>query len=639
MRKLVVVMFILSMSQVFLGQTLFSVGETDVSIKEFKNMYEKNVQDRSELYTKESLETYLNLYMAYKLKLAEAKELGLYDNADIQQEIKRYQEDLIRSTFDGAIMDELLNEAYVRLKESVCVRHILIRVRSNAGASAVDAAYQNALTARNQIMRGNDFAATAKLHSDDIETKFDGGYIGCFTALQLSVYELESAAYNLSVGEVSMPVRTRLGYHILKLDDRKPASSEIEVAHVFTRANEFMEDSINAKARINIYKAYNALQGSEKFESVVSEFSEDNATKNNNGNLGWIGIGTYDSDFEDAIFKIKQVGDVTEPIKTSVGWHIFKLLDAKEIAPLAEMEIELRDKIKNDERYEKARAEYGETLKKKYGYEQDEEALTDFTKEVAPGISIDGWQTPSSFDYGRKLFSLGNNIYTASQLVNYVRSQHGIGRYLSFKRYYNNFEADKMMEYHKQELINGDDEMELLLNEYRDGIVLFNLMEQNIWKKEENLETEAKLHYERNRASYSTPNVVEVEVYECSDSRTAKKVRKLLSKNASSAAIKALNVKTPNSVELGTEYFTREEAKIGSKDLWRIGTMASKNSKGKNYFYKSIQMKPGVQKTYDEVSTEVIQDYRANIEKNWVENLKLKFPVQLNEAVLNSLVK
>ncbi len=621
------------------AQTLFTVNGDDVSVAEFKRMYEKNSQDKSEMYKKESLNKYLDLYIAYKLKLNEAKELGMYEDPKIRAEIRRYQEDLVRSTFDKAIMNDLLAEAYERSKEMVCVSHIQINVRRSASKATEEAAYQEAIKVRNLISQGMDFASAAKRHSNDMETKFDGGTIGCFTALQLSLYDLESAAYELQKGQISMPVRTRLGYHILKLDDRKKVSGEVQAAHIFARANEHLADSTNAKARDRIYKAYNELNNGSKWSAVVREFSEDKRTKADNGEIGWFGVGTYDADFENPIFNIRKVGDYTKPVKTSVGYHIFKLLDREALPSFKDMEPDLRQRIMNDERYEAARKNYGESLKNKYGYKRENETITDFIKEVASGISISGWQVPTSFDLSRKMFSLGKTVYTAADLVNYVRQQHAKGRFLSFTRYYNNFESEKMMDYHRKQLLSEDENMQYLMDEYRDGIVLFNLMEKRIWSNEEKIDKDARTYFERHKEDYVLPPTVETKAYSCKDSKTARKVKKMLSKNSGDAAIKALNLKSEGAVSIETVYLERGETNIGSKDLWRLGAIASKTVDGRTTWFKSIKLKPGKSRTYDEVESEVKQEYRKNLESNWIDNLKQKFEVKVNEEVFNSLIR
>ncbi|MBX2845318.1 MAG: peptidylprolyl isomerase [Saprospiraceae bacterium] len=622
------------------AQTLVTIDNEEISVSEFKRMYEKNLQDKSSAYQANSVNEYFDLFVDYKLKLKEAEVQQLAEQPKVKDEIELYEEQLIKSTFDKAIMNDLLEEAYERSKEEICVSHILINVRNNPSPEDTLLAYNDALEIRNMLLQGADFASLAQRKSRDVDSKFDGGSLGCFSTLQVSEYRFENAVYSLQKGEISMPKRTSWGYHIIKCDDRRPANGAVRAAQVFVRANSFQKDEVNAAARENIYEAYNELRNGADFEDVVAEFSEDEATNGRGGDLGAFTVGTYEADFENAIFDLKEIGDYSKPVKTRVGWHIFKLLEREEAPAFEEVEMDLREQIINDERYELAQQAYGETLKKKYGYEADEENIKLFRKEAAPGITIRGWQVPSSYPLSNEFFKLGEESYSAAQFVNYVRRQHARGRFLSFTRFLENFESEQLLQYHRVHITESDEDLKQLLQEYKDGIIIFNLMEKEVWGQTKPSDTALKAFFERNQAEYLQEAQIKNHVYIAPDKKTAGKVKKYLKKGASGGlGIKALAPKMPSNVAVSTTSLPISQATINGIDLSRMGAVATEYTEEGVKIYKSYEFVEGKKEEFAAIKGRVLADYQRDVEGNWLEGLRNKFSVEVDKEVLEQLYK
>jgi len=638
MRIVLAYLFLVS-SMSMSAQTLFSVDGEDTSVAEFKKMYEKNSTEADNLYSKESLDKYVDLFVNFKLKLKEAEDQKLAENPFVKSEIKEYENRLIQSTFDKAIMQDLVEEAYQRSKEEVCISHIVFNVRTNAGQKEADEVYKQAMKVRESLLNGGDFRAAVVRYSTDYDSKPDGGDLGCFTALQVSIYEIENAAYGLQVGEISKPVRTYLGYHLIRLNDRRPASGMVSASQIFVRSNEKMDKEDQDAALSTIYAAHNKLKSGSKFSEVVSEYSEDDSSKRSGGKLDPFSVGTYEAAFEKGIFDLRAEGDYSEPIKTSVGWHIFKLDKKEEMPSFKDREAELRSEILQDVRYEMSRKEYGNSLKKKYNYEQDEEAVGFFRKEAAPGITIEGWQVPTIVPLSDPFFTIGDRAYTGSNFVNYVRREHTSGRFLSFTRFYENFESDALLNYHREKMIETDPDLSALLTEYRDGIVVFNLMEKEVWAPEKTSDERLEAYYNENVERYNRPDQVAVRSLTAGDTRTAKKLKRLLRKGDASYGLTSFLSGNNNVIEEKI-LLTRNEAKIGGKDLWRLGESVSRiNSEGKMEFLTSLKLEAGERNEFSDIKGSITADYQKVVESNWINELRSKYPVILNEAVLESLVK
>jgi len=431
-------------------------------------------------------------------------------------------------------------------------------------------------------------------------------------------------------------VRSSWGYHIIRCDERRSATGEVSVAQIFVRANSFQKDSLNAEARTKIYEAYTELK-SEKFEKVVAEYSEDATTKNKGGRLAPFSVGTYEADFESAVFALKEPGDISKPIKTRVGWHIFKLLEKEPVPTFEEVKTQLREKIINDERYEQANKRYGNTLKAEYGYERNDENLNSFRKEVAPGITIRGWQVPTSYPTSNVFFALGESEFTAGQFINFVRKEHKRGRFLSFKRFYENFESENLLTYHRNHIADEDSSLGALLQEYKDGIVLFSLMDKEIWSKQQPSEGQLMNYYKENGGGKPSEDLIKVKEYTATNFIARKKLKKMLNKNASEATIQKLNRKKPGSVTMSEKTIAVSSAFINGKDLTRMGTVASTMTENGQVFMKSYERIAGKKESFEDVRGDVLADYQKNVEKDWIDKLKAKYTVEIDTEVLKSL--
>ncbi len=620
------------------SQTIVTIDGEKVDVDEFKRMYEKNTNGRSD-YSQENLNEYLDLFINYRLKLREAHEQGIDKDPEVLKEIAKYEDQLVRNDYEEALMSGLVDEAKSRLNEEICMKHILIDIPSrykNTGDTIYS--YNQALEVRKKFLAGQDWDKLVEKNSRDMETKYSGGDLGCFSTLQLSSYELENAAYSMKKGQVSMPIRTKFGYHIIYVTDRRPNQGIVSASQLFIRSNNNVSKEEQVEAQQVINEAYTKLNQGNSFQDVGLWIKGQPNLDTKFEIIQPFTVGTYDAGFENAIIALKEVGDYSRPYQSSLGWHIFKL-DSKEALPSAdELESKIREKIQGDERYQLARMHFGESLKSTYAFQKNDSVINLFINKVAPGISVQGWQLPTGFDYNQVFFKIDNSIYTAQNFVNMVKNQQNQGIYQTFDNYYNQYETNSLINYHKNHLVQSDPEMRATFKEYRDGIVLFRLMQNELWDGNEIKEQELKQFYEKNKDQFKSENRVTLRAFITKDKRTADKIENYLKRGKGENPIRKLNRKNAALIDFDTDNVSINDAIIQSNDLKRKGAIAQiKDEQGNYIVYYNQGIEEGQPLSFNDAKSQVTSSYNRNKEAIWLEQLKEKYPVSVNNGELQKL--
>jgi peptidyl-prolyl cis-trans isomerase SurA len=292
---------------------LFSVANQPVHVSEFLYIYSKTNRDKAD-FSKKSLEEYLDLYTKFKLKVKRAKDMRLDTIPALQKELEGYRKQLADSyLLDKEVTEKLIKEAYQRSLKDLSVSHIMVSLKQNPSPQDTALAYKRIMAIKGKLDGGSDFVKAAKSLSDDKSAKTNNGNIGYFTSpFPNGFYDFESAAYNLEKGTYSAPVRTPIGYHIIKVDDIRPARGEMEAAHILIR-----HKSPNPKMTID--SIHSLLSSGQNFEDLAKIYSNDKSTASKGGYIGFFGISKYEKAFEDAAFALKADGDFTQPIETLAG--------------------------------------------------------------------------------------------------------------------------------------------------------------------------------------------------------------------------------------------------------------------------------------------------------------------------------
>jgi peptidyl-prolyl cis-trans isomerase SurA len=633
---------------------IFTVAGDPVTVGEFEYVYTKNNINNQADYSEHSLTDYLGLYENFRLKVKEAEALHLDTISSLKTELEGYRKQLAKSYLtDKEITDKLIEEAYNRSKIEVNVSHILIGCDEGANPADTLAAYKRALEFRARLEKGEDFGKLAKeaaeKYKGDPSAKDNGGLIGWFTVFQ-TVYPFESAAYGLKPGQISQPVRTQFGYHIVKLNNTRPAEGEIHVAHILIKVTDKSTDAEKAKAKSKIDSIYAQLsQGKLTWDNAVTAFSEDRTSKSKKGELQWFGVGRMMPEFETAAFALTKDGDISKPIKTSYGWHIIKRLEKRALAPFAEVKADFKKKVERDSRSSVAKTKLVERIKKENNFSEDAANIKAFFGSIDSAHIRNGFHKDSvKFAKDATLFKLAGKAYTTTDLALYIektaKKRTDKSKDALLNEYFEGFVNQKCLDYEESQLDKKKPEFANLMKEYRDGILLFELTDRQVWGKATKDTAGLQAFYEVNKydPKYMWKDRADAEIFNCSDLKIAEEAHKLAKKGEPIEEIqKKLNKEGSHSkVSVITGKYEKGQYDVVDKTNWVKGLTEINKLNDSSFqfiFIKDI-VKPEP-KTLKEAKGYVVSDYQEYLEKKWLADLRNKYPIVVNQQVFKSLIK
>ncbi len=618
---------------------LMTIGGNKVTAGEFENVYHKNNSKE------ESISSYLDLFVNFKLKVREAEEMGMDTAKAFKDELAGYRKQLAQPYLtDKDVNEKLLKETYERLKQDVHASHILVKVSENALPKDTLEAYTKIMKIRTRILKGEDFnkVASEKGISDDPSSKDNGGDLGYFTALQM-VYPFETAAYTTKVGEVSMPIRTRFGYHIIKVTDKRNAQGEVLVGHIMvkTPANMTKEDSLNAYNKI--VEIHQKLKNGGVFSELAQQFSDDKASAKKGGELPWFGTLKMPIEFEKIAFGLKNKGDFSEPMRTKYGWHIIKLLDKRNLASFDSLKNELKAKVSKDSRSQVGRSSLISKVKAECKFKENIKMRDEFYKIVDTTFFEGRWEASKAKKLNKTMFNLNDKVVTQTNFADYIASHQTKRPKTDIKmvidQLYKQFVDENVIVYEETRLDKKYPEFKALMQEYRDGILLFELTDEKVWSKAVKDTTGAKVFYEKNKTNYMWGERADASVYACVDDKIAKQVRVLMKKKKLEKDILAeVNKNSQLNLQVETQIFNKGENEFVDKN-WMVGTSSDiVSEKDKKIMIVVVNkiMKPEP-KAYQDAKGMVTADYQSYLEKQWLEDLKKKYTVDIDKTVLSTI--
>lgn len=633
-------------------EVLFTIDGKPYYTDEFLRVYKKNldlVKDDSQ----KDLNQYLELFIGYKLKINKAHKLGLQNGPQYQTELKTYRNQLAKNyTTDSKVTGELVQEAYNRLQKEVNASHILILCEESASPADTLKAYKQIADIRKRAAAGEDFGKLAREFSQDPSAKENNGELGYFTAFRM-VYAFESAAYHTPKGSISKPIRTRFGYHIIKVNDVRDNRGELTVAHIMlTKKPKKDEGSAEAASddasKSQIQDIYKKLQQGESFEALAKQFSEDKSSAGKGGVLGKFGSGQLSSEkFEDMAFSLAKEGDISEPFETEFGWHIVKLIARHPVRTLDQMKSELESKIGKDERSRLIEESVTGKLRGKYPVKRNEKVYGQVKKAVTDKFYEGTWDLPENKKpFETPLFEIkGAKPTNAVDFLEFVKTQQKIGVTMKpigrlVDHFYGEYVDKKLNEHYNENLENEFPEFSYVMDEYRDGLLLFDLMEKEIWEKSKTDSIGLKSFYESHKNRYTWKNRVDAIVISSTNEAMAKSAQKMLKQGKSIDDIKA-KLNTGGKVNVMASSGVYEEGSDSfPKTAKRAAGVGEVVKEGEYFFATKInKVLPAGPKSLEEARGKVINDYQQYLESNWVADLKKEFTINLNRDVFENVKK
>ncbi|NVJ88815.1 MAG: peptidylprolyl isomerase [Flavobacteriaceae bacterium] len=477
------------------NEVLLTINDEKITVAEFKRIYEKNL-DAIDNKEAKNLGKNIELFIKYKLKVQEGYALKFDTLPSYKKEIELYRNQLSAPYLqDSSYINKLVKDAYFRTVNEVKAKHILIRTPNVPTPSDTLKAYTKIIKIRDRIVKGEDFGKVAEEVSEDPSARDDKktgrkgnqGNLGYFSAFKM-VYPFEEAAYNTKVGEVSMPFRTRFGYHILKVDDFRKSKGEVEVAHVLIK-------DLSKKGEQKINEVYAKLQQDEQIGSLAQRYSDDLGTKSRDGKLRKFGTGVMVKPFEDVAFSLEKEGDYSKPFKTSFGWHIVQLIKKHPVKPFNKLKNELENRVKSGSRVQLSKKAVIEKLKAKYKIVENAKAKAILNRNELAKIPKDSLQ--------ETLFTINSKKITQEDFVAFAKNRRNKPNF----ELYNEFLDNEILNYYKNNLEKTEPEFAYTYQEYKDGLLLFELMQEKIWNKSIKDTLGLKNYFNANLTKYSTKDL------------------------------------------------------------------------------------------------------------------------------------
>lgn len=624
---------------------LFTIDDEPVYADEFLAIYRKNKEIGQQLDPK-SPQEYLQMYIDFKLKVKEARTQGLDTLESFKNEFNNYRASLARPYFiDNTVKEALVNEAYNRMLKDVRAGHIMLELPQNPGPSDTLRVYNEILKIRQDILSGKiTFEEAARKFSKDTYSANNGGDLGFFTVFNM-VYPFETAAYNTPVGELSMPIRTQFGYHLVKKYEERPARGQVEVAHIMVGVPPNADSATVFEAEKKIFEIFEKIKSFEPFDALARQYSDDKSSARNGGKLPPFGINVMVKEFEEKAFSLTIPSTYTEPFRTPYGFHIIQLIKRYPIPQFEEARAELEAKVQRDGRGNLSREAVLQKLKEEYNYQEYPKNINAIAKYLKPAYLKNEW-TPENYEKKMKkpVFTFAGKSFTQADLIDFMllnQAQDAKSETLEREvwKNFHRFVETYILSYEDSRLEEKYPDFRYLVNEYRDGILLFEIMEREVWGKAMKDTTGLRDFFEKHRQFYQWNERMQATIVKVTTDQTANQVeRELKRKTPVDTIANRFNRVNPLeiTVEKGPfEKGTNEIADIvwGRKGLYR---MPDKQD-GRTVFVLIEGYIPPGPKKLEETRGLVITDYQNHLEKEWLSSLRTKYTVTVHQEVFDTI--
>ena len=624
-------------------RVLLTVAGRSVQAGEFIRMYRKSPDPGNPL----DIDSYLDQFINFKLKVAEAIAEGYDTSQAFKNELNGYRNQLAQNYLtDPDTKEQLLKKAYERSLTEVNAWHILVSCPPDAKPADTLKAWEKTIDIRERIIKGESFEQVARSTSDDKSVIINGGNLGYFTVFQI-IMPFEDAAYTLKKGTLSMPVRTPYGYHIIMVNDRRPSRGKIRVAHIMKAAPPGADEKIVKQAEEDINNIYKQIQNGSSFTELVRKYSDHKESVSGGGELSWFGAGEIINDFSEAAFALKDTGDYSKPVRTIYGWHIIKLIDRKVPGSFEESRSFLESRINQSYLNSISKKSKVEKLKKEYRFSINQPVF-DWFVDNTDTLIIQGLSKYNRADVpAGVLYSFANQHLTAREFAAYIEKRGS----MIVTSYPDNFiknlletrASDQIINYENSILEKKYPEFRYLMNEFHDGILLFEISSKKVWNRIQNDSVGIKNYYEANKKSYLTPRAIDAKVYTVKIPKGEKKLASAFKKYSRTGdtdrrLYEKFNKKGDRLLVIVKGRWMKGNDPEIDNIKWITGPQTFKKDGFPSVImiYKIYEPVP---LPFSEVQGEMISGYQDWLDNEWIRQLKGKYIVKIENLVLSEIKK
>jgi len=628
------------------AQTLFTYGNYTADAKDFLKAYNKNNTAPAVDKTK-SMRDYLDLYIASRLKIREAYNRGYDTLSQIKTDIENLRSQIVENYLnDPETLEKLLKESFQRSQKDIHVAHIFISYKNESGIADTVAAGKKINEVFEKLKKGEDFSKLAQQYSSDPAAKTNNGDLGFVTVFTLP-YEFENVIYNIAPGSFSAPYKSKIGYHIFKNMGERKAVGRIKAAQILLAFQPGADDAFKKKTSLLADSLYQRLLKGDDIAKLAAKFSNDYVSAASGGVMPELGIGQYNPDFEKIVFGLKKNGEISKPFVTSHGYHIVKRISLVPVVTDPNNKVNMEDlklKVNTSDRVQYAKNLLIEkALKqidiKKSPYSENElvilsDSLLD-NKRLASPVTINR-ATP--------LFSIGDQLFTVNDFIIYAQSWRykpdGTGA-KPFKQVMDEFVHHEVETYYRAHLENFNPEFNYQMGEFKDGNLFFEIMQREVWGKAQTDTVALESYYEKNKNRYIWKQSADGVIFFCSDENSGKALYDAVKKDPSHW--KAASAVFAEKVVTDSSRYEFEQIPNAAKVALQAGTITAtlKNkTDGSVSFAYVIKTYPAnLPRNYTDAKGLVINDYQAELDKEWITELKKKYPVKVDEKVFEQISK
>lgn len=631
------------------AQVVAEFGNTEITLDEFEYAYAKN-EGGWDIAAEQDISEYkefLDLYVNFKMKLRDAWVRGYDEDTDLMNELKDYQEQVgVSYILEKWIIEPGIQQLYDRRTEEFRVSHIMIRPDS----LGEEAAQMKAQAILDSINNGASFEEMAEKYSDDKFSAVNGGDIYYITA-GLLPYEFEDPMYTLNVDEVyGEVVKTQFGYHLIKVTERKHRYPEISASHILISFHNKDGEIDTVAAKMKADSVYNQLIEGASFEEMVAEYSDDPSSKDNNGNLGYFERRMMVKEFDEVVFEL-EVGEISEPVKTNFGYHIITLTDKKDTQPIDSVYSKLKE-IFNKQRYQHELNVLIDSLKEKYDFKIDQESLEYFVESsdsLRFGMVHPKYEEISEkvlFSYAGKTVMIGDFLESANS--NSKISAKPMDDINEVTNAINILVDDLLLKEEAMNLTKSDPEFAQLMEDYKNGIFIFKLQEEEVWSKVKFDSADVYNYWEKHKENYTWPERISFsEIFSTKDTSIQKYYQMLLD-GASFDSLATLYTERRDKKKDGGFYGlqavdfngTYEEA----NKIPEVGQYTEPFNFGGGFvILKLEQREPAREKTFEEAKAEVSGEYQEmlskKLENDYITSLKNRYEPEYDYDELENAFK
>jgi len=641
MKKYYLILAIAAANNTASAQTFITYGDNSISKQEFLKAYNKNktpVDDKEK-----AVREYIDLYSNFKLKVKAAAELGIDTLPQIQYDISNFREQIMENYLnDEKAIDRLLQETFSRVKTDRRVLHFSIPVAVDASAADTQKAWAVAKELYSQLKNGpTDYNGIIAKTGPGLIRQGDLGFITAFTL----PYQYENIVYGLNKNEVSAPYRSKTAWHLFKLLEERPSTGRWKIAQVLIAVAPDADDVSKAAALGRANEAIGKINSGEPFAAVAQTYSDDKLTYLNGGELPEFGTGTFTNDFESQVHSLKKDGQVTQPFLTSFGYHIVKRMGYTPTPEIADESylFDLKQKLMRDERMNAEKEKFTRNLIVKVDVKQLKEVkLADLSRYADSLMTNPALEQTKVYPISNKnVLRVKNELVKGSDWLEFVRQyKTNLSEYKGEpnSQLWDKFVEISALNYYKKHLESYNPDFGFQMQEFKEGNMLFEIMERNVWGKAISDSAGLKEYYRGNASRFRWAESADVLIFNCNAPKVAEEAIIALKKGKNwrtlaedqSAAMQADSGRYEIAQIIGANY-----ASTPKKGNFSAITS---NIDGTSTFVMYVNVyPPNQQRSFDEARGLVINEYQQVLEKNWIEELRKKYPVKVKEAMIKEL--